>query len=141
MYKYTLLALLLTACGSIDGPDISVLELGDEAEELNMAFDGQNRAVCLIKDSTGLWVATAENPDKPEEFSAPGGHFHHGEPPEDVATREVKEETGLVVLTTQLISQTKTTYYFYCSAYGRAETQSQDAIVLHKTDLWGFQWL
>lgn len=132
----TLLAMLLLGCGDATLND----ELTADGMPSFIATKAKPfRAACIIKDSTALYVASVESND-PAHYRLPGGHIEQGETPSQAAKRETKEETGLKVLTTAFVDSSSTTYYFYCTAKGKAKTQGNDPIVKHLSNLGQFTW-
>lgn len=66
-------------------------------------MDKITAASILIRDSmTGLYLGVSRKYD-PNAFGLPGGKLDPGETPEEAATRELAEETGLVMTNPKLV--------------------------------------
>jgi len=65
----------------------------------------KNEKIALIKKSRGAYTG---------KLDLPGGSFEHGETPEECVTREILEETGLVVTDLELIAASAVNLQWNC---------------------------
>lgn len=84
-----------------------------------------------------LFLQRSEATSRSKQWFLPGGGIKKGETPEEACRREVKEESGLDIVTDRLAFEKNGVYYFTCRMVG-IEAQN---VVLKLNEAMDYRWV